>query len=68
MTNKMSEKERIRQEAAITRMVMAVTSVDFICMVPGRLLLGVLKAVLLCNERQMIYSILTYLELSNFFS
>ncbi|XP_071120322.1 QRFP-like peptide receptor [Mytilus edulis] len=66
MTNEKLERERMRQEVAITRMVMTVTSVYFVCMVPGRLLAGVIKAGLLRDERQYIYLIVTYLELSNF--
>ncbi|VDI52865.1 Hypothetical predicted protein, partial [Mytilus galloprovincialis] len=38
MTNAKVEQERMRQAAAITKMVMTVTSVYFVCMVPGRLL------------------------------
>ncbi|VDI47475.1 Hypothetical predicted protein [Mytilus galloprovincialis] len=52
MTNEKLERERMRQEVAITRMVMTVTSVYFVCMVPGRLLAGVMKAGLLRDERQ----------------
>ncbi|VDI52863.1 Hypothetical predicted protein [Mytilus galloprovincialis] len=66
MINPKVEQERMRQEAAITKMVMTVTSVYFVCMVPGRLLAGVIKYDLLRNERSLIFSIITYLELFNF--
>ncbi|CAG2250896.1 unnamed protein product [Mytilus edulis] len=66
MINAKVERERMRQEAAITKMVMTVTSVYFVCMVPGRLLAGIMKDGLLQNERSLVYLTITYLELFNF--
>ncbi|VDI23944.1 Hypothetical predicted protein [Mytilus galloprovincialis] len=66
MFNPKVEQERMRQEAAITKMVMTVTSVYFVCMVPGRLLAGIMKNYLLQNELSLFFSTITYLELFNF--
>jgi hypothetical protein len=66
MTSQSLDKERIRTETTITRTVVGVTSVFFICMVPSRIAHGLMRAGLFVDNNSTTILLITALEMVNF--
>ena len=62
MTSDSAERMRIKTETSVTRTVMTVIAVYLICMVPNRILVGLLHAGVVADEGNIIYYSLQILE------
>jgi hypothetical protein len=65
ITSQSSDKERIKTETAITRTVVGVTSVFFICMVPSRITHGIMRAGLFVDKSSITILLIAALEMVN---
>lgn len=59
-------KIRIKAEANITKTVVVLTSVYFLCMIPGRILVGIMYAGVFEDKTDAIFYVQTVLEIFNF--
>lgn len=66
MTSDSAERLRIKTETSVTRTVMTVIAVYLICMIPSRILVGLLHARVVTDEGNIIYYSLQILEHLNF--
>jgi len=66
MTSQSVDIHRLKVETAIARTVIAVTTVYFICMVPGAIILGLLRAGVFVDKYSIAFCVISGLEILYF--
>ncbi|CAC5365038.1 unnamed protein product [Mytilus coruscus] len=60
------DKNRIRKETVITKTVIALTTIYFVCMIPHRIAVGLKHAGIIIEDREIVYYVQNTVEIFNF--